>query len=109
MMQYLVQTWDWIFVKGYRFLSLIMLNNLQQMYLNLLQKEKFKKQTEPTDDLIGNKIVNKITKISKTLKQNNSETVTNEHEETYLKRCISPEERPKIITLIVKLNLKLQC
>ena len=86
-----------------------MLNNLQQMYLNLLQKEKFKKQTEPTDDLIGNKIVNKITKISKTLKQNNSETVTNEHEETYLKRYISPEERQKIITLIVKLNLKLQC
>ena len=38
------------------------------------------KTSEATDDLIGNKIVDKITKISKTSQQNNSETVTNEYD-----------------------------
>ena len=35
---------------------------------------------EATVDLIGYKIADKITKISKTLQQNNSESVTNEHD-----------------------------
>ena len=39
-----------------------MLNNQTQMYLKLLQKEKFQKPEE-TGDLIGNKITNKITKV----------------------------------------------
>ena len=42
-----------------------MLNNLSHMYLKLLQKEQFKKTAEGTDDLIGNKIPNKIKKVSK--------------------------------------------
>ena len=48
--------------------------------------------------MIGNKIANKITKISKNSQQNNSETVTNEHDkEIPNERYISPEERQEII------------
>ena len=59
---------------------LIMWNNLQQMQLNILQKKFIQKTAEATGDLIGNKIANKITKLSKNSQQNNSETVTNEHD-----------------------------
>ena len=62
------------------------------MYLNLLLKEKLKKKTEEgTGDLIGNKNVVKITKVSKTSPQNNLERVTNEE-----KRYIFLEQRQKI-------------
>ena len=37
-----------------------------------------KKTTEATTDLIGNKIANKITKISKNSQRNNLETITNQ-------------------------------
>ena len=47
------------------------------MHLKLVQKELLKKKTiGATGYLIGNKIVDKITKISRTLPQNNSETNT---------------------------------
>ena len=56
------------------------------------------KTAEATVDLIGNKIAEKITKVSKTPQQNNSETVTNEHDKEIPKeRYISPEERQKIM------------
>ena len=68
---------------------LIMLKKLQQMHLKLLQKV--------TGDFIGNKIAGKITKVSRNLQQNNSETVTNEHDkEIHKERYISPEERQEI-------------
>ena len=48
--------------------------------------------------MIGNKIADKITKISKDLQQNNSETITNEHDQEIPKeRYMSPEKRQKII------------
>ena len=51
-----------------------------------------------TGNLIGNKIDGKIRKVSKTLSQNNWETVTNEHDkEIPEERYISPEETQKII------------
>ena len=43
---------------------LIMLNNLQQMHLKLLQNWQFKKIAEVTGDLTGNKIADRITKVS---------------------------------------------
>ena len=65
------------------------------MYLNLLLKEKLKKKKKKTEegtgDLIGNKNVVKITKVSKTSPQNNLERVTNEE-----KRYIFLEQRQKI-------------
>ena len=64
---------------------------MQQMHLKL-------KTAEATCDLIGNKIANKITKVSKSSLQNNSEIITNEHDQEIPKeRYISPEERQKII------------
>ena len=36
-------------------------------------------------DLIGNKIANRITNVSQNLQQNNSERVTNEHDEEICK------------------------
>ena len=48
--------------------------------------------------MIGNKIANRITKVSKTSQQNNLETITNElAKEIPNERYISPEERLKII------------
>ena len=49
---------------------------------------------EVIGELIGNKIADKITRVSKTSPENNS--VTNE-EEVFRGRYISPEERQKII------------
>ena len=61
-------------------------------------KKVFQKTAEVTGDLIDNKIANKITKISKNSQQNNSETVTNEHDKDKPKeRHTSLEERQKII------------
>ena len=48
--------------------------NLLQMHLKLLQNKQFKKTAEATGDLIGNKIADKITRVSKTSPKNNSET-----------------------------------
>ena len=44
------------------------------------QKRAIQKTAEATGDLIGNEIADKITKVSKNLQENNSETVTNEHD-----------------------------
>ena len=48
--------------------------------------------------MIGNKIIDKITKVSKNSQQNNSEIVTNENDKEMPKeRYTSLEERQKII------------
>ena len=44
--------------------------------------------------MIGNKIANRITKVSKDSLKNNSETVINDYdEETPKERIVSPEEK----------------
>ena len=48
-------------------------------------KRVTQKTAKTTGYLIGNKIAHKTTKISKTLQQNNSETVTNEHDKEIAK------------------------
>ena len=51
-----------------------------------------------TGDFIANKVADRITKVSKTLPQNNPETITNEDDkETPKEKYISPEERQEII------------
>ena len=50
------------------------------MRLKQLKKEKFKKTAEPTGDLIGNKIANRITKVLINWQRNNSDTYTNEND-----------------------------
>ena len=55
-------------------------------------KRVIQKTEEGSGDLIGNKIANRITKVSSSLPHNNSETNTNEHDEeipkedTYLQK-----------------------
>ena len=66
--------------------------------LKTLSKRLIQKTAGTTGDLIGNKIANSILKVSRSSPQNNSETITNEHDkETPKERYISPEEKQKII------------
>ena len=59
-------------------------------------KRVIQKTAEAAGDLIGSKIVNGITYISRSSPQNNSETFRNEHNKELPKeRYISPEERQK--------------
>ena len=64
------------------------------MHLKLLQKEQFRETAEATGDLIGNKIVNKITRDSLTSPQNIS---VKSEEEILRERFMSPEERQEVI------------
>ena len=58
----------------------------------MASKTASQKRAEATGDLSGNKIANRITKVSKHCPKKNSETVTNENDKE-----TSPEERQKII------------
>ena len=121
-MCYSVQSRGLIFVRSYEFLSFTKmgkhigkninknlsgkygqkrLNHTKQSATDTLKtssKRFIQKSAEATVDLIGSKNADRITKVSKTSRQNNSETVTNEHDKEIPKeRYISPEERQKII------------
>ena len=50
-------------------------------------KRAIQKKSEANDNLIGNKVANKVTKVSRGSPQNDSETVTSEHDKQI------PEER----------------
>ena len=55
--------------------------------------KKSNSTAEVAGGVIGNKIANRVTKVSSS-PQNNSETITNEHDkETPKERYITPEER----------------
>ena len=56
---------------------------------NTASKRSIWKTAEATGDLIGNKIADRITKISKNSQQNNSETIINEIKK-YLKKDVYP-------------------
>ena len=79
-----------------------MLNNLPQMHLKLLQINQFK-TAEVAGDLIGNKIDNKITQVSRNSTLNYSETIESESEnigldiEMLKERHIYFEKRQKVI------------
>ena len=72
---------------------MIMLKNLLQIHSKHLQKELLKKTLKAISDLIGNKIADKITRVSKTLPQDNLET----NEEILREKYTSPELRQKVI------------
>ena len=111
-MGYSVQPRGQIFVKSYGVLSFAkriaktISRNLSAKYshkvfdhakqsethaLKTSSKRVIQKTAKATDDLIGNKTSNRITKVSKCSPQNNSETITNEDdEEISRERYISP-------------------
>ena len=65
--------------------------------LKTTSKKVIQKTAESTGDLTVNKIANRIMEVSRRSLQNNSETITNEHDKEIPKeRYICPEERQKI-------------
>ena len=119
MSPYSVQPRHIIFVKGFGFLSFAenMRRNIgkniskslnstyrQKLFDHAKQSAKYvfktsskrviQKTVEATGDLIGNEIADKMTRVSKTSPQNNSET---NEEEMLGEKYISPELRQKII------------
>ena len=61
-------------------------------------KRSIQKTVKATGILIANKIADKTTEVPKDLQQNNSETVTNEHDKEIPKeRYISSEEKQEMI------------
>ena len=61
-------------------------------------KRVIQKRAEATGDLIGNKIANKTAKLSKNSEQNNTETVTDEHQKEILEeKYVSPGEKQEIV------------
>ena len=118
MTRYSVQPRDRIFVKGYGFLSFArnmgknvgknISKNLSSQYnqkrldhakqsatdaLKTTSKRAIQKTAEATGDLIGNKIADRTTRVSKTSPQNNSET---NEEEILRERFIPPQVRHNI-------------
>ena len=68
------------------------------MFKTISKRSIQKTVREATVHSLDNKIANKIRKVSKNSQQNNSETVTNEHDKEIPKqRYISPEERQENI------------
>ena len=122
-MRYSIEPRDRIYVKGYGFLSFAknmgthatkvakhrsnkysqkLLDTAKKSTANVIKitsKRVIQKTAETTDDLIGNKIADKITNISKNsareLQSQNNEA--NDEIEILKERYISPENRKQII------------
>ena len=66
--------------------------------LKTTSKGVIQKTAKATGNLIGKNIADRIMKVSKTLKQNNWETITNEHDKEIRKEnYVFPEERQRIV------------
>ena len=116
MIRYSGQPRDRIFVKSYGFLSFArnigknisknfgskysqkLLDQAKQSATDAFKTAVIQKTAEATGDLIGNKSADKITKVSKTAPQNNSET---DEEKILKERYISPEKRQQIINDLI--------
>ena len=118
MMHYSLQPRDQKFVRGYQFLSFAknigksiskslngkyspkLLDHAKKSATDALKtssKRVTQKTAEATGDLVGKTIDDRVTKVSKTLPQNNSEKITNEHDREIPKEIyVSPEEREGI-------------
>ena len=117
-MRYSIEPTDGIYVKGYGFLSFaknMMGKNLSNKYgqklldrakksttdaIKRASKRAIKKTAEATVDLIGNKIADKLTSISKIPAKelrNNDKTEEDAEITTHEKRYVSLEERQQII------------
>ena len=112
-MTYSIEPRDRIYVTGYGFLSFAknmgkslsskcgqkLLHSAKKPTTDAIKtasKRAFQKTAEATGDLIGNKIADKITSISKKSSNNNNDDDGIELT-THKKRYISPEERQQII------------
>ena len=113
-MRYSIEPRDRIYVKGYGFLSFAknMGTSLSNKYgqklfdsaktftadaIKTSSKRAIQKTAEATGNLIGNKIADKITSISKKPSNNNNNNNEDVELTTHKKRYISPEERRQTI------------
>ena len=112
-MRYSIERRDRIYVKGYGFLSFAksLSNKYGQKLLDTAKKsttdpikttskKAIQKTAEVTDDLIGNKIADKRTRVSRKMRTKelaNKETEEDVEIVTPKKRYISPKERQQII------------
>ena len=113
-MRYSIEPRDRIYVKGYGFLSFAknMGKSLSNKYgqklldgakksttdaIKTASKRAIQKTAEATGDLIGNKIVDKITSVSKKKSNNNNDNIEDAELTNYKKRYISPEQRQQIV------------
>ena len=109
-MRYSLEPRDRIYVKGYGFMSFA--RSMSNKYgkklfdtakksatdaIKTASKRAIQKTAEETDKLVGNKIADKITNVSK--KKSNNENNDNDDVKlaTLKKRYISPEDRQQII------------
>ena len=109
-----IESRDRIYVKGYGFLSFAknigksLSNKYGQKLLDSAKKSTtdaiktaskraIQKTAEATGDLIGNKIADRITSVSKKSNNNNNNNNNNVELTTHKKRYISPEQRKQII------------
>ena len=129
-MRYSLEPRDWVYVKGYGFISFArsMSNRYWKKLLDTAKKSAtdaiktaskrtIQKTAEVTGDLIGNKIVDKIS-VSTELhskKPNNNNNNEDAEITAHKKRYISPEERQQIINELrlvpkkyvwIKVNIK---
>ena len=109
-MRYSIEPRDRIYVKGYGFLSFAknmgkcLSNKCGQKLLDSAKKSTAdaiktasKRAIQKTLDLIGNKIADKITSVSKKSNNNNNNNKEDVELTSHKKRYISPEERQQII------------
>ena len=78
-----------------------LLNNTKKSTIDPIKtasKRAIQKTAEATGDLIGNKIADKTTSVSKKSSNNNNNNNDDVKLITHKKRYISPEERLKVIT-----------
>ena len=107
--RYSLEPRDRIYVKGYRFMSFA--RSLSNKYgkklvdtakksaadaIKTASKRVIQKTAESTDELISNKIADKIISVSQK-KSNNNNNTDDVELSTHKKRYISPEERQQII------------
>ena len=113
-MRYSIEPTDRIYIKGYGFISFAkdmgksLSNKYGQKFLDKAKKfttdtiktaskRAIQKTAEATGDLIGNKIADRITSVSKKSNNNNNNKNNNVELTTHKKRYISPEQRKQII------------
>ena len=109
-MRYSIEPRDRIYVKGYGFMSFA--RSMSNKYgkklvdpaktsaidaIKTASKRAIQKTAEATGDLVGNKIADKITNVSKKKTDNNHNNDDDVELTTPKKRCLSPEERQQII------------
>ena len=107
--RYSIEPRDRIYVKGYGFMSFAgsmsnkygkkLIGTAKKSATDMIKtasKRAIQKTVEATGDLIGNKIADKITSVSKKKSDNNNYDDDAELT-THKKRHISPEERKQII------------